>query len=342
MDEYLEALAAEARRRGGEAPAGVETVFLGGGTPSLLGPERLERLLTRVLAPFRPLEAGEITCEANPESVTPELAATLVGLGVHRVSLGVQSFDDATLRVLERAHDAAGARGAVEVLRAAGLRRLSLDLIYGLPGQDLPAFAASLEAALALAPEHLSFYGLTLEPGSRWGREGPPVHLPLPDDDLQADMYQAGLDRVRAAGYRAYELSNFALPGEECRHNLRYWRAQPVVGLGVGAWGYADGARPRNAASFEDYLRDQAAGRGPSPGEALDPPARGRERVVLGLRLEEGVDPDLHQAPEDAARSRAVLERYRGFGLVEAEGSLWRLTDRGRMLANEVMAELIE
>lgn len=340
VQEYLEALALEARRRSQEF-SGFETVFLGGGTPSLLGPEGLEDLFSRVLAPLEPQQAGEITCEANPESVTAELANRLVGLGVHRVSLGVQSFLDDELRVLERAHDARGASEALGVLRRAGIGRLSLDLIYGFPGQTVATWEESLERALELDPGHISFYGLTLEAGSTWGREGTPAGLSLPDGDLQADMYQLGLEKLRAAGYRGYEISNFARPGEECRHNLKYWRAEPVMGLGVGAWGYREGTRSRNAASFEEYLEDQRQGRDPRPGETLDAIEAAREEVMLRLRLEEGVRPEEIQSTPEVARSLGIMRKFRGYGLVEDDSGYWRLTDRGRMLANEVMAELI-
>lgn len=340
VDAYLSALGAEARRRRGEL-RGFETLFLGGGTPSLLGPAGLRRLLRRELAPLDLGGLRELTCECNPDSVSPELAEALVELGVDRVSLGVQSFLDEELATLDRAHDAAGAAAALGVLRAAGIERLSLDLIYGFPGQTLETWGRSLEAALELDPGHVSFYGLTVEAGSRWGREGLPPGLLLPDGDAQADMYQMGIESMRAAGYQGYEISNFARPGQESLHNLKYWTCEPVLGLGVGAWGYQEGERRRNPASLEAYLEDQRRGRGPPPGDRLGPRDQAREEVMLRLRLAGGIRPEAHQEPVEALRSRGVLERFRGLGLVEVDSGHWHLTDRGRMLANEVMAELI-
>jgi oxygen-independent coproporphyrinogen-3 oxidase len=349
VDTYLDSLAAEADRRAPEAPEGVETVYLGGGTPSLLGPDRLARVLSEVLAGYRVRDAAEVTVECNPESVTRELAAALVELGVDRVSLGVQSFDPEELVLLERAHDRDRAEEALAILRGAGLPRISLDLIYGLPGQHPTSFMASVDRALELDPGHISSYGLTVEPGSTWGREGPPARLVLPDGDDQADMYEGMLRATRRAGYRAYEISSFCRPGQESLHNLKYWRGEPVIGLGVGAWGGAPGGagvgvawrRQRNSASLEAYREDQRQGRGPFVTEALDHTELARERLMLGLRLDEGVDPEVMGDPAEVSRARGVLEKYQALGLVEPAGALWRLTDRGRMLANEVMAELL-
>lgn len=349
VDTYLEALALEATRRAGEAPEGVETVYLGGGTPSLLGPERLTKLLGETLAPYGIARAVEVTVECNPESVTRELAAALVAAGVDRVSLGIQSFDPEELVLLERAHDRARAEEALAMLRGAGLPRVSLDLIYGLPGQHPETFASSVSRALELDPGHISSYGLTVEAGSTWGREGTPARLVLPDGDAHADMYEGLLASARAAGYRAYEISNFARPGEESRHNLKYWNSEPVIGLGVGAWGGAPGGdgegpawrRLRNSASLESYREDQRRGRGPFVTEELDRTELARERLMLGLRLDEGVDPLVMGDPAEVARARVVFGKYQALGLVQAVGAQWRLTDRGRMLANEVMAELL-
>lgn len=339
---YVEALLAEAARRGGGR---LETAFFGGGTPTHLGAARLARLVEGVLGCFDVAPDAEVTCEANPESFTPEVADALVAAGVGRVSLGVQSLVDAELEVMERAHDAAGAARAVEVARRAGIPRISLDLIYGLPGQDLASFRRSLEGALALEPGHLSLYALSLEPGAPWTRERP-MHVGWePDDDLQAEMMDLALARLRRAGFEAYEISNFARPGEESRHNLRYWRSQPVLGLGVGAWGLEAGVRTRNAASLEAYLEDQRASRGPFEVEHLDPEARRREAVVMRLRLAEGVARDqLGEGPEGAELA-AALDRHVSHGLVEIGESggtrVYKLTDRGRMLANTVMADIL-
>lgn len=340
MDEYLGALGHEAARRAGEARE-LATVYLGGGTPSLLGPAGLARVFGTVVDRWPRGAGAEVSVESNPESVDRTWSEALVRHGATRVSLGAQSFDAGELALMERAHDAAAIGRAVETLRRAGIRSVSLDLIYGLPGAGVPTFMKSLEAALGLSPDHLSLYALTMETGSRWGREREALGLAEPDGDLQADMYEAATARLAAEGYRAYEISNFARPGHESRHNLRYWRGEPVLGLGVGAWGGECGRRVRNAADFETYLADQAHGRGPFPSETLDPVEAARERVVLRLRTADGVVPEDWQGAAEAARSRAVLERYRGLGLVAGGEPVYSLTERGRMLAHVVMAELI-
>lgn len=338
QDPYLDALTHELARRARPEP--VSTVFLGGGTPSLLGGERLAALLGVVRDHFTLRDDAEVTVECNPEGVTPELVAALRGAGVGRVSLGVQTFDPAELVTLERVHDAEGAARAMRTLEAGGVPLRSLDLIYGLPGQSLESWRASLARALELDPGHLSLYALTLEAGAPWTRQRTLGDW-QPDGDLQADMYEAALEDCRARGYEVYEISNLARPGHESRHNLRYWRGEEVLGFGVGAWGGRAGVRERNSASLEEYLADQRAGRGPFPVEALDPAAAARERLVLGLRLEEGADLERLFEPPDRAEPEAVLERFRGLGLTRRRGAVWSLTDRGRMLANTVMAELI-
>ncbi len=337
---YLDALAREAGRRHSQA-ARVETVFLGGGTPTRLGVIGLSRVFSEVVARFPVVPDAEITVEANPESATSEVLSRLRELGANRLSLGIQSFVDSELAAMGRAHDACEAEAAWHRAMAAGFERVSLDLIYGLPGQTRESFARTLERALALAPRHVSLYALTLEAGAEWNRRRPLAPDWEPDPDLQADLYEDAEARLGAEGLRPYEISNFAAPGHESRHNLKYWKGEPVLGLGVGAWGGRAGHRERNSASFEAYLEDQRLDRGPFLVESLTGVEVERERVVLGLRLAEGVDPAALQSRTESRRTLAILERYRALGLVSAEGPVWSLTARGRMLANEVMVEIL-
>jgi len=236
MAPYVEALAVEARlwsRLLGRPPVG--TLFLGGGTPSLLPLPMLGRLLEalRDAFPFRP--DCETTLEANPGTVDAEYLRGLVALGVDRLSLGVQSFHDDELRALDRLHSASEAEEAYRQARRAGFRSVNLDLIYGLPGQPLERWQATLERAIALGPDHLSLYALTVEEGTKLAHDVARGVAPAPDPDVQADMYEWSSERLAAAGYEHYEISNWARPGHRCRHNLAYWQCRPYLGLGAGA-----------------------------------------------------------------------------------------------------------
>jgi oxygen-independent coproporphyrinogen-3 oxidase len=308
----------------------LETIYLGGGTPTFTEPKALARLLT-ALPP-----AQEVTVEANPETVTPEIAALLCDHGVTRVSLGAQSFQLHLLRVLERRAAPSDVRRAVYLLRDASLDNISLDLIYGIPGQSAADLDGDLAEAVALEPEHLSCYELEAKPGTRF------THNHGDELRRQADAMESYFERVvetlTAAGYRWYETANFCRKGREARHNLAYWLGRDYLGLGIGAVSTVGGLRWRNAPRLAPYVEALSSGRATEREvEHLDEEVRLRERVMLGLRLDEPLAlSDVRPAVDAEALAR--LERL---GLAELGGGGLRLTDRGRFLGGAVTAELL-
>jgi oxygen-independent coproporphyrinogen III oxidase len=313
----------------------LETIFLGGGTPTFTEPEGLERLLT-ALPP-----AAELTVEANPETVTQEVARQLRRLGVNRVSLGVQSFRPHLLTTLERVAQPDTVRRAFYHLRDAGFDNISFDLIYGIPGQSAADLDADLADALELGPEHLSCYELEAKPGTRF------THAHGAELARQADAmetyFETVVERLTSAGYRWYETANFCRAGEgrdlRSRHNLAYWLGRDYLGLGIGAVSTIQGKRWRNAPKLGAYLTSLAAGQRPERDvEWLPIDVRRRERVMLGLRLDEPlrVDDGLGDVLDGSA-----LERLQRLGLVDRRERTLTLTPRGRMLGGGVTADLL-
>ena len=332
-ERYVEALLAElALERELLAPE-LETVYLGGGTPSYLDPQALRRLLEGLPA------AGELTVEANPETVTPALAELLVEAGMNRVSLGAQSFQPRLLEVLGRHAGTADIHRAIKTLRAAGVDNVSLDLLYGIPGQGRADLTADLDAALALAPEHLSCYELEAKPGTRFSHAHG-TELSEQADALE-DHLELVVERLSSSGYRWYETANFTRDGgRDFRsvHNLGYWRGHDYLGLGVGAVSTAGGLRWKNAPSLPRYLAAlKREEKPPRETETLDKATKLRERLMLGLRLDEpvaiaGLEPVL---------DCGALARLSDLGLVESRDESITLSRRGRMLGGAVSAELI-
>ncbi len=340
-EAYVDALLAELELEARVLAPRVETVFLGGGTPTFSAPNALERLLGALP------DADEVTVEANPETVTTELARLLSRNRVNRVSVGAQSFQPALLRVLERRAQPEDVRRAVYVLRDAGFDNISLDLLYGIPGQSTSDLDADLAEALALAPEHLSCYELEAKPGTRF------THAHGAELERQADSMESYFERVvetlTAAGYRWYETANFCRRPERAggrdlraRHNLGYWLGREYLGLGVGAVSTIEGLRRRNTPRLAGYLAALAAGLRPERElEPLDEDVRRRERVLLGLRLDE----PLRLAGLGDALDRAALERLEGLGLAARAGAngdeTLVLSERGRFLGGGVTADLL-
>ncbi len=340
------------------AVGGVDTLYVGGGTPSLLPGEAAERLLAGLRRLFTVAGDAEITFEANPESAAADHLRALRGIGVNRLSLGVQSFDDGELRLLGRIHDVATAETAFRAAREAGFESVNLDLIFGLPGQALSGWQQSLEKAVELSPEHLSLYALTLEEGTPLARRVAKGECAEPDDDEQAEMYAWSSGRLAVAGYEQYEISNWARSGHRCRHNLTYWRCEPYLGLGAGAhsylseWRFANVKSPRRYVSAIErvgaYAVDSMGGPAKLPqvesAERLDAATALADAIILGLRLNDGVS----LAAVGRRFGVDVGERYRGeiayltdVGLLEAVDGRTRLTARGRLLGNEVFQRFL-
>jgi oxygen-independent coproporphyrinogen-3 oxidase len=331
---YVDALLAELRLEQDVLADEVETVFLGGGTPTFTVPGALARLLAGLP------RAQETTVEANPETVTPELAALLREHGVDRVSLGAQSFQSRLLETLERRARPEDVRRAVHTLRAAGFDNVSLDLIYGIPGQSVADLADDLAEALALEPEHLSCYELEAKPGTRFTTaHGAELERQA---DAMEDYFERVVETLTRAGYRWYETANFCRADERrdfrSRHNLGYWLGRDYLGIGIGAVSTVESLRRRNAPSLPRYLA--ALGRGERPQrelEPLDADVQAREKLLLGLRLDEPLETSgLGGAIDHAAL--ATLERR---GLVVGGPGTLRLSTRGRFLGGAVTAELL-
>ncbi|HET6623288.1 MAG TPA: radical SAM family heme chaperone HemW, partial [Gaiellaceae bacterium] len=330
--EYVDALLTELALEGDVLARPLDTVFLGGGTPTFTDADDLARLLDALPA------AAELTVEANPETVTPELARLLRAGGVNRVSLGAQSFRPHLLRVLERGAGPEDVWRAVHTLRDAGFDNVSLDLLYGIPGESSADLAADLADALSLEPEHLSCYELEAKPGTRFTHAHGEA-LAAQADALEGH-FETVVDTLAAAGYRWYETANFCLEPERAggrdlraRHNLGYWRGSDYLGIGMGAVSTVAGVRRRNAPGLRRYVGSLLAAEGPPREvEHLDAETRERERLLLGLRLDE----PLPLAGVEGALDRSALQRLEAGGLVErgsnGHGEELRLTRRGRFL----------
>ena len=338
MDAYVAALRRDIAQKAEAAGSyTVDTVYFGGGTPSYLGAERLEVILETVFAHYHVSADAEITTEANPDSAREERSLRhLREAGFNRISLGMQSACDEELRRIGRVHTHEETISAVKAARAAGFDNVSLDLIYGLPGQTSTRWEENLRAAIALAPEHLSCYGLKVEEGTPLYEKRSAMHLP--DDDMQAEEYLTTVELLARAGYRQYEISNFARPGRESRHNLKYWTMQEYLGFGPGAHSDFGGRRFACARDLGAYLAGKTL-----LSESYCPPEREREeeRVMLALRTAEGLD--LSALKEDTAQAGAVLEECARHGLARKEdGGRWRLTPQGFLVSNAVIVRLLE
>ncbi len=360
LNAYVEALCRELKTvAASSAPLQVETVFFGGGTPSLMQPAQYARILETIARNYRLKPEAEISTEANPGTLSPTGLRGLRAAGLNRLSLGVQSAHPAELRLLERSHDFSAVIRSVEAARSAGFDNLNLDLIYGLPGQSLARWEENLSWALRLSPDHLSLYALTLEQGTpfaHWARRG---LLPPVDPDLVAEMYTLAQERLASLGYAQYEISNWAREGKHCRHNLIYWRGQPYLGFGAGAHGYVPGLRYSNVLSIRSYLARLQDGARPrtfplSPAAAqrqrLAPADETEEFMMMGLRLtHEGVSATrfqqrFGQTLED--RFHKPLQRVFARGLVEwvnfPDGPHLRLVPVAYLVSNQVFVEFIQ
>ncbi|MDD7929668.1 radical SAM family heme chaperone HemW [Microbacterium thalli] len=341
-DEVLREIALSARvldTRGSRRPAA--TVFFGGGTPTLLPPGDLARMLAGVRDTFGIAPGAEVTVEANPDTMTPAVAEELAGAGVTRLSIGMQSAVPHVLAALDRTHDPANVSTAVSAARSAGLD-VSLDLIYGAPGESLADWRRSVETAVALAPDHVSAYALIIEDGTKLERQIRRGEVPAPDDDLQADMYETADALLAAAGYSWYEVSNWATsPDQRSRHNLAYWRGTDWWGYGPGAHSHVGGLRWWNVKHPAAYAQRLAMDASPAAGrERPDAAARRLESVLLRTRIVDGLP--VAELEEEGRRNVAALIAD---GLIEGAAAVRGrviLTRRGRLMADAVVRALTE
>lgn len=338
---------------GGEFEDRVDSVYLGGGTPSVLEPEQLERIFAAVRGKFAVDAGAEITIECAPGTLSEAIVETIVRCGGNRVSLGVQSFIDEESRSVGRLHSKATTLDDIARLRAAGITNLNVDLIAGLPHQTLASWRDSVHAAIDTRVPHISVYMLEVDEDSRLGREliagGTRYHAHFaPDEDLTADMYSWACEELDTAGIKQYEISNFARAGGESRHNLKYWKRQPYLGFGVDAHSLLpaahelglEGVRFATSDSLDEYLAGAPLKRTPvSCTSALE------EAYFLGLRLTSGVRPEAlarRYGPEAASLFGEQIAELREMGLLELENGWVRLTQRGRLLSNEAFARFLE
>ena len=345
MDRYQKALLAHLKETAPLAQGyPVDSIYFGGGTPSYYGAKRIKELLAHLSKLFQVEKDAEITVECNPDSVDLKSLRLLRKAGVNRLSMGMQSAQEEELRAIHRIHTPQQTNQAVEAARKAKFTNLSLDLIYGLPGQTMESWKATVEHALSLIPQHLSCYGLKVEEGTPLARRVAEGEV-LPDDDQQADLYLWTVGRLERAGLPQYEISNFAKPGYESRHNLRYWLTRPYIGFGPGAHSDFGGRRYSFVRDLDAYIRGVLEG-----GDIIDSseliPQRERcgEYLMLRLRTVRGVDGReyRHTYFMDFAPLEARLREFAAQGWAEEADGRWRLTPRGFLVSNQLIGDLLD
>jgi len=345
-ERYVKALVKEIEAWDEVSPRPVDTIYFGGGTPSLLSPAQVGAILETVQSRFDVESGAEVTMEMNPGTVTPESVAEFRRLGINRASFGAQTFDDRELARLGRSHTTEDTTNTFQLLRDAGFDNVSFDLIAGLPGQTVSGWQYNLDRALALRPEHLSFYLLEVHEGTPLAEHIRKGIQPHPDDELAAEMYELMLERANASGYEHYEISNLCLPGYESRHNTKYWIGAPYYGFGCSAHSF-DGkdrrwSNERDVARYVELIEQQE---NPIVEQVkLTPDEVRAEAVFLGMRMMRGVSVKQYQrmfGVDLRTEHRTDLERFRDAGLIEFDGDLLRLTSSGALLSNEVFSAFV-
>ncbi|HAX62201.1 MAG TPA: coproporphyrinogen III oxidase [Elusimicrobia bacterium] len=331
-DKYLKALTREFAYR---LPSTVyrlpSTVYVGGGTPSLLSESQIKFLFEKLFNYFHNYESSiipEITFELNPESITGQKLKTLKDYGVNRLSIGLQSFDDDILKFLGRVHNVKDFLRCYETARKIGFMNINIDLIFGIPGQTLENWHRTLNGAIKLNPEHISIYSLTIENGTKFFENGLQK-----DDDTDADMYEFAIRFLKENGYHQYEISNFAKPSFECKHNINYWKNGEYLGFGLGAVSYIKGRRIKNTENLTDYLN----GKFRSEVEERNPEQKMSEDLMLGLRLTSGMEISDNIKEKFSAR----INNLKNDGLLKEQNNFLKLTDKGIMFANCVFREFL-
>jgi oxygen-independent coproporphyrinogen III oxidase len=345
-DRFLSALDIEMRSRSGvlqDRP--LSSVYIGGGTPTTLSPSQFSRLFD-LITEHLPLTAdAEITVESNPGTISEGTLDLLKDRGVTRFSIGVQSFSDQVLASLGRVHSAGSAIAALHAARKAGFRNIGIDLIYGVPGQSEALWRRTIETALSLEPDHISAYSLSLDEGSLLNREALAGRFMLPDDEVVERMYVAAIRSLGDAGFRHYEISNFCVPGRECRHNSNYWERGEYLGLGPGAWSFIGDRRSMTIANVNEYITRMTGGIPTvATGEVLDRDQAAAETLLLGLRRTAGIDLDHYDrmfGPDATDDLRKKIRKLDAAGLFQIENTRLSLTTRGLLLSNEALASIL-
>lgn len=343
-DRYLQALADHLKETGKLAPGyTVDTVYFGGGTPSYFGAENLERILDEIHRNFRLSVEAEITLEANPESLSSQMLRKLIHAGFNRLSIGVQSDDDEMLNKLGRVHNFHQAKVAMQQARKAGFGNISLDLMYGLPGQTLSQWRDTVTNIVSMRPDHISCYALKLEENTPlWGYKD---KLSFPDDDKQADMYLAACEILGEYGYRHYEISNFAKKGKESRHNLKYWNGAEYLGFGPSAASDFAGKRFTIKRDLHGYI-DGIAKKEAVLSECESIPLRERagEYIMLRLRTLDGINAEEYERNYlmPFGQIEQLMQRFADNGFAEKENERWRLTEKGWLVSNRIIVAINE
>ena len=323
----------------------LQTIFIGGGTPSILSANALSQLLTDIRQHFQITPNAEITVECNPGTVDTEKLSVMRDNGVNRLSFGLQAMQDETLKQLGRIHTVAEFLHSYHLAREDGFENINIDLIFALPDQTMDAWHYTLNEVIALEPDHISAYNLVMEettPFYEWWHAG---ELHLPSEDTEADMFQYTIETLTAHGYTHYEICNFARPDHYAKHNLVYWNNQPCIGLGAGAWGYVNGVRYSNIRGIASYIKALLQGNKPiADTERLTGDAEKAETLMLALRKREGISVEAYQdrfGEEIEAAFGSILKKWMDLGLLERTATHLRFTPHGLFLANEVFVELM-
>lgn len=329
IDSYLKAVAFELSAYRGRA---IETLFVGGGTPTVLSPKNIDFLMSAVHRTMDTSLLHEATVEANPESAGLDRLLAYRNGGINRLSFGLQATQNALLQSLGRLHSREKFLSVFYLARAAGFENINVDLMFGLPGQTWFDWRGTLREVIALEPEHVSAYALKVEPGTKMGRD----HVTV-DGDLEADMYLLAAEQLKAAGYVHYEISNFAKPGKESQHNLRYWKNEDTIGVGIASASYLDGKRYKNTNRLKTYIDDCLGGRIPVREKTQLPSADVRkESIMLGLRLNQGVAVDVIEEMKIPMTSTFLAR-----GLATVEKGMYSLTPQGWLLSNLLFQQLV-
>ncbi len=325
----------------------VDSVFIGGGTPTSLQPQQLKKLIDDLYRAYYVVESAEFTVEANPATVSKKYAELLVAGGVNRVSIGLQSADDAELRALGRIHTVKDFEESYRIFRSAGIENINVDLMYGIPGQTTESFLNTLKYAVSLEPEHISAYGLQLEPGTPFFEHKDT--LDLPDEDTEYSMYCYADEYLRESGYEHYEISNYAKPGKRCRHNLKYWNCEPYLGFGASAHSDFGGWRYGYVADLKRYVDAVEAG---GAGERLcaeravhTPASAETDYVMLRLRLSDGIDKKIYEALFGRPFDAKYADRLKPFeegGFVKNDETSCRLTTDGMYVSNTILSSILD